>query len=97
MLLRKKTLVDRFLAFAFALVARRVVAQRSEYGAGASLTPPQQTSTPPPPTSNLTPYQTDPVPDKQVQKGTVYYTRRGSDFQMAAHIDQENDKPVPKI
>ena len=41
--------------------------------------------------------QTDPVPDKEVQKGTVYYARRGSDFQMAAHIDQENDKPVPKI
>lgn len=42
-------------------------------------------------------YQTDPVPDKEVQKGTVYYERRGSNFQMAAHIDQENDKPVPKI
>jgi len=42
-------------------------------------------------------YATDPVPDKEVQKGTVYYARRGSDFQMAAHIDQENDEPVPKI
>ncbi len=42
-------------------------------------------------------YQTDPVPDKEVQKGTVYYARHGSDFEMAAHIDQENDKPVPKI
>ena len=41
--------------------------------------------------------QTDPVPDKEVQKGTVYYARHGSDFQMAAHIDQENGKPVPKI
>ena len=41
--------------------------------------------------------QTDPVPDKEVQKGTVYYERNGKDFQMAAHIDQENGKPVPKI
>ena len=42
-------------------------------------------------------YQTDPVPDKDTQKGTVYYERNGNDFQMAAHITQENDKPVPKI
>ena len=41
-------------------------------------------------------YQTDPVPDKDVQKGTVYYERRGSNFQMAAHINEENGKPVPK-
>jgi outer membrane lipoprotein-sorting protein len=42
-------------------------------------------------------YTTDPVPDKEVQKGTVYYSRHGSDFQMAAHISEENGKPVPKI
>jgi outer membrane lipoprotein-sorting protein len=42
-------------------------------------------------------YQTDPVPDKDTQKGTVYYERNGNDFQMAAHITQENDKPVPKV
>ncbi len=41
--------------------------------------------------------QTDPVPDKEVQKGTVYYERHGKYFQMAAHIEQENGKPVPKI
>jgi outer membrane lipoprotein-sorting protein len=41
-------------------------------------------------------FQTDPVPDKDVQKGTIYYQRTGKNFQMAAHIDQENDKPVPK-
>ena len=40
---------------------------------------------------------TDPIPDKTVQKGTVYYSRRGSDFQMGAHIKEENDKPVPKV
>ncbi len=40
--------------------------------------------------------QTDPVPDKDVQKGTVYYKRNGKNFQMAAHIREENGKPVPK-
>jgi len=42
-------------------------------------------------------YVTDPVPDKDTQKGTVYYERRGDTFQMSAHIDEENGKPVPKI
>jgi hypothetical protein len=30
--------------------------------------------------------QTDPVPDKDVQKGTVYYERTGNAFQMGIHI-----------
>ncbi len=42
-------------------------------------------------------YQTDPIPDKEVQKGTVYYSRQGLNFKMAAHIDEDNGKPVPKI
>ncbi|MGA2807038.1 MAG: outer-membrane lipoprotein carrier protein LolA [Terracidiphilus sp.] len=41
--------------------------------------------------------QTDPIPDKDVQKGTVYYERKGSSFQMAAHIQFENGRPVPKV
>ena len=41
--------------------------------------------------------QTDPVPDTDVLKGTAYYERSGSNFQMAAHIDTENGKPAPKI
>ncbi|MGO9316731.1 MAG: LolA family protein [Terracidiphilus sp.] len=41
--------------------------------------------------------ETDPIPDKDVQKGTVYYERKGSAFQMAAHINEENGKPVPKV
>ena len=41
--------------------------------------------------------ETDPIPDKDVQKGTVYYERKGSAFQMAAHIREENGKPVPKV
>jgi outer membrane lipoprotein-sorting protein len=40
---------------------------------------------------------TDPVPDKTVQKGNVYYERTGKNFQMGAHIDEENGKPVPKV
>jgi outer membrane lipoprotein-sorting protein len=41
--------------------------------------------------------ETDPIFDKDVQKGTVYYERKGSAFQMAAHIREVNDKPVPKV
>lgn len=41
--------------------------------------------------------QTDPFPDKDVQKGKVYYQHKGSDFQMAAHISDENGKPSPKV
>jgi len=41
--------------------------------------------------------QTDPIPDKDVQKGTVYYERKGSAFQMAAHIREMNGKPSPKV
>jgi outer membrane lipoprotein-sorting protein len=40
---------------------------------------------------------TDPIPDKDVQKGTVYYERKGTAFQMAAHIQNINGKPVPKM
>jgi outer membrane lipoprotein-sorting protein len=40
--------------------------------------------------------QTDPIYDKDIQKGAVYYKRNGRAFQMAAHIREENGKPVPK-
>jgi outer membrane lipoprotein-sorting protein len=40
--------------------------------------------------------QTDPIYDKDVQKGIVYYKRNGKAFQMGAHIREENGKPVPK-
>jgi outer membrane lipoprotein-sorting protein len=42
-------------------------------------------------------YQTDPVPDKDVQKGTVYYEHIGNSFQMAAHISEVNGRPISKI
>ncbi len=41
--------------------------------------------------------QTDPIPDKDTQTGTVYYNRKGTGFEMAAHIKDDNGKPVPKI
>jgi outer membrane lipoprotein-sorting protein len=41
--------------------------------------------------------QTDPVYDKDVQKGTVYYERKGTAFQMAAHIREINGKPASKV
>ena len=40
--------------------------------------------------------QTDPIPDTDVQKGAVYYDRKGTGFEMGIHIDQINNKPVPK-
>ena len=55
-----------------------------------------ETSAPPPRTSSSIPSTTEPIDDKDVQKGTVYYEREGSNFQMAAHIREENGKPVPK-
>lgn len=41
--------------------------------------------------------QTDPVPDTDVQKGTVYYDRKNGAMRMGVHIDEVNGKPVPKI
>jgi outer membrane lipoprotein-sorting protein len=41
--------------------------------------------------------QTDPIPDKDVQKGTVYYDRKGNAFQMGIHINEINNRPVPKV
>ena len=39
---------------------------------------------------------TEPIYDKDVQKGTAYYKREGHSFQMAAHVTEVNGKPVPK-
>jgi outer membrane lipoprotein-sorting protein len=41
--------------------------------------------------------QTDPVPDTDVQKGTAYYQRSGTAFQMAGHITEHNRHPNGKI
>jgi outer membrane lipoprotein-sorting protein len=45
----------------------------------------------------FTSIQTDPVPDKDVQTGVVYYQRTGSNFQMGLHIDQVNGEKAPRI
>ena len=39
---------------------------------------------------------TEPILEKDIQKGVVYYERKGGSFQMAAHIREINGKPVPK-
>lgn len=41
--------------------------------------------------------QTEPVPDKDVQKGVVYYKRQGSNFQMGVHINDVNGQKIPKV
>jgi outer membrane lipoprotein-sorting protein len=41
--------------------------------------------------------ETDPIPDKDIQKGTVYYERKGTAFQMGVHINEVNGKKVPKV
>jgi len=40
---------------------------------------------------------TYPVPDTDTQKGVVFYQRKGTAFQMAAHIAQDNGQPSPKV
>jgi outer membrane lipoprotein-sorting protein len=41
--------------------------------------------------------ETDPIPIKDVQKGVVYYDRKGPGFEMGLHIAEINGKPVPKV
>jgi len=41
--------------------------------------------------------QTEPVYDKDVQKGVVHYKRGGSNFQMGVHITDVNGQNVPKV
>jgi len=41
--------------------------------------------------------ETDPVYDKDVQTGAVYYERKGNVFQMGVHIAEHNNKPSPKV
>ena len=41
--------------------------------------------------------ETEPIYDKDVQKGTVYYKRDPKNSQMAAHINEVNGRLVPKV
>jgi outer membrane lipoprotein-sorting protein len=40
---------------------------------------------------------TDPIYEKDVQTGTVYYDRTGKNFRMAAHIREFNKKKIEKV
>lgn len=40
---------------------------------------------------------TQPIFDKDVQKGTVYYKRDSKNSQMSAHVAEVNGRPVPKV
>ena len=40
---------------------------------------------------------TDPVPETDVQKGNIYYARKGKSFESGVHINEIDGKPVPKV
>jgi outer membrane lipoprotein-sorting protein len=40
---------------------------------------------------------TDPVPETDIQKGSIYYSRKGKSFESGVHINQVDGKPVPKV
>lgn len=40
---------------------------------------------------------TDPVPETDVQKGSIYYMRKGKGFESGVHINEIDGKPVPKV
>ena len=42
-------------------------------------------------------YETDPIPDKDTQRGRIYYQRNGSAIQMAVHVAEHNGKPDGKV
>ena len=41
--------------------------------------------------------QTLPVPDEEIQTGTVYYERNGSSFKMGVHVEKVDGRDVPKV
>jgi len=41
-------------------------------------------------------YQTDPIPEKDTQRGSAFYERKGTVFQIAARIAEMNGKPAPR-
>lgn len=40
---------------------------------------------------------TEPIPNTDVQKGTAYFEHQGKSIRMAAHLNEFNGKPVPKV
>jgi len=41
--------------------------------------------------------QTDPIPDTDIMTGNAYYERKGNTFEMAAHLNEDNKRPIAKI
>ncbi|MGA3034688.1 MAG: hypothetical protein ABSD70_15495 [Terracidiphilus sp.] len=41
--------------------------------------------------------QTLPVPDEEIQTGTVYYERSGPSFKMGVHVAKVDNRDVPKV
>lgn len=41
--------------------------------------------------------QTEPIPDTDVQTGTVYSERKGNSFETGVHFQTDNGQPVPKV
>jgi len=40
---------------------------------------------------------TEPVPETDVQKGNIYYSRKGKSFESGVHINEVDGKPAPKV
>jgi outer membrane lipoprotein-sorting protein len=40
---------------------------------------------------------TEPIPDKEVQTGAVYFDRKNSSFEMGIHFEKDNGRALPKI
>ena len=40
---------------------------------------------------------TEPIPDKEVQTGAVYFDRKGNSFEMGIHFEKDNGRTVPKV
>lgn len=40
---------------------------------------------------------TEPLPDTDLQTGTVFFERKGDSFAMGIHLEKDNGKPTPKV
>jgi outer membrane lipoprotein-sorting protein len=96
MQLGKKTLIVATLAFLCASIAPKIAAQDLKTVLAkldASAANFHSTSA----DFEFDTTQTDPVPDTDVQKGTVYYDRKNGAMRMGIHLQEDNGKPVPKV
>jgi len=40
---------------------------------------------------------TEPIPDKEVQTGAVYFDRKGNSFEFGIHFEKDNGRALPKV